>query len=588
MSSARATPARDPLTRRCAIYTRKSSEEGLDQAFNSLHAQRDACEAYIASQAGEGWGLLAGAYDDGGYSGGSMARPALQRLLVEVRAGRLDVVVVYKVDRLTRSLADFARIVELFDQHGVSFVSVTQAFNTTTSMGRLTLNVLLSFAQFEREVTGERIRDKIAASKKKGLWMGGVLPLGYQVKDHRLAIVEEEAATVRAIFSRYLEVATLGELKQELAARNVRSKAWTTRAGRAKGGELFGTGALQHLLVNRHYTGAILHKALVYPDQHPAIVEPELFAAVQTKLAARIVRRHGTRRSGLPQALLVGRIFNGGSAALTPTFGKGRRGGCYRYYAAPPQAAPSQAAPPHAGSDPPPHRVAAEAMERFVAEALDRIGATAGVLCERVRRIDLRAASTELVIAKAMLDGELHPELARQAVAARLRPGERVVEEQDGEEQDGPGRVPGALRISLPVRAQFHGGRTWVQGAGAEALAARRRKAQAGLPKTMRAAHVAASAMGCSPLGGDPTPTRGPASTYEARLAELAFLAPEIQLDILAGRSREGVSALELLRADIPLDWSAQKRWWGAVADLRRETPVHDAAASGRGSRSIS
>src|SRR5258708_1099252 len=241
--------------RRCAVYTRKSSEEGLEQAFNSLHAQREACEAYIKSQAHEGWKLVKTAYDDGGLSGGSMERPALQRLLADVAAGRINVIVVYKVDRLTRSLADFARIVETLDSQGASFVSITQQFNTTTSMGRLTLNVLLSFAQFEREVTGERIRDKIAASKRKGMWMGGSLPLGYDVRDRQLVVNEAEAKTVREIFEAYVRVGTVTEVQDELRRRGILSKRWTSSTGRTWGGVHFSRGALYWLLRNPVYVG---------------------------------------------------------------------------------------------------------------------------------------------------------------------------------------------------------------------------------------------------------------------------------------------------------------------------------------------
>src|SRR5579863_7376727 len=242
-----------PTPRRCAIYTRKSSEEGLEQEFNSLQAQREACEAYIRSQAGEGWRLIKTGYDDGGFSGGSMERPALQQLLVDIRERRVDVVVVYKVDRLTRALADFARMVELFDAHGVSFVAVTQQFNTTTSMGRLTLNVLLSFAQFEREVIGERIRDKIAASKRKGIWVGGNLPLGYDLKDGKIAVVEEQAELVRSIFRRYLELGGVNELVRDLSERNIRTKARMLSTGATRGGIPFGRGALNYLLGNHFY-----------------------------------------------------------------------------------------------------------------------------------------------------------------------------------------------------------------------------------------------------------------------------------------------------------------------------------------------
>ena len=269
---------------RCAIYTRKSSEEGLDQSFNSLDAQREACEAYVISQKGEGWTALRTAYDDGGWSGGTMERPGLKQLLADIAAGQIDIIVVYKVDRLTRSLGDFARMVELFDRHGVSFVSVTQAFNTTSSMGRLTLNVLLSFAQFEREVTGERIRDKIAASKARGMWMGGNPPLGYDPKDRTLVVNEPEAAVVHHIFTRYLELPSVNSLVTALANEGLVSKKWTSASGRTRGGVRFTRGPLFHLLRNRLYVGEIVHKNKTHPGLHPAIIDAGLFDAGQEKL----------------------------------------------------------------------------------------------------------------------------------------------------------------------------------------------------------------------------------------------------------------------------------------------------------------
>src|SRR3954447_13594757 len=262
---------------RCAIYTRVSTEYGLDQEFNSLDAQYDAASAYIKSQAHAGWTLIRSRYDDGGYSGGSTDRPDLQRLLDDIRARKIDVIVVYKVDRLTRSLMDFAKLVELFDRHGVTSVSVTQQFNTTTSMGRLTLNILLSFAQFEREVIGERVRDKIAASKQKGMWMGGVAPLGYEIKDRKLVIRPEEAETVRLIFRRYLELGSVRVLKQELDQSGIQSKERTRRDGSRIGGQPFSRGALYALLSNPIYIGEIAHKGVRYPGQHGAIVDRALW-----------------------------------------------------------------------------------------------------------------------------------------------------------------------------------------------------------------------------------------------------------------------------------------------------------------------
>src|ERR1700719_3361792 len=278
-------------TIRCAIYTRKSFEEGLEQEFNSLQAQREACEAFVNSQRHEGWLCQRAAYDDGGFSGATMDRPALQQLLADVKVRRVDTIVVYKIDRLTRSLADFAKIVEILDATSASFVSVTQQFNTTTSMGRLTLNVLLSFAQFEREVIGERIRDKIAASKKKGMWMGGVPPLGYQAQDRKLVIVESEAEIVRFIFRRYAELGSVRWLKDELEAQSIQSKLRTSASGRISGGKPFARGALYLMLQNRIYQGEIVHKELSYPGEHAPIIDQELWDTVQGRLAGNAAPR---------------------------------------------------------------------------------------------------------------------------------------------------------------------------------------------------------------------------------------------------------------------------------------------------------
>ena len=315
---------------RCAIYTRKSSEEGLEQAFNSLHAQREACEAFITSQRHEGWQALHKHYDDGGFSGGNLERPALQELLSDIATGRVDTVVVYKVDRLTRSLADFGKIIEAFDQKGVSFVSVTQQFNTTTSMGRLTLNVLLSFAQFEREVTGERIRDKIAASKKKGLWMGGQVPLGYDCKDHQLIVRPDEASVVREIFSEYLRLGCVSELKRYLDEKQIRSKRRTSAGGRTSGGRPFSRGALYHLLNNQIYVGRIVHRKQSYAGQHEAIIAMEVWEKVAAHLAANN-RSHRQAGKSSSSSLLTGILFDPSGNRYTPTHAL-KRGKRYRYY----------------------------------------------------------------------------------------------------------------------------------------------------------------------------------------------------------------------------------------------------------------
>jgi site-specific DNA recombinase len=314
---------------RCAIYTRKSSEHNLDLAFTSLDAQHEACEAFIKSQAQEGWRTIPGRYDDGAYSGASLDRPAVQRLLADIQARMIDVVLVYKVDRLTRSLADFAKVIELFDTYNVSFVSVTQSFNTSSSMGRLTLNVLLSFAQFEREVIGERVRDKIAASKRKGIWVGGPVPLGYAVVDKKIVVVPAEAEAVRTIFARYLELGSVRALAEDLDRRGIRSKLRRLSDGRTIGGSRFGVGALAHLVKNRFYVGEVAYRGDVHRGEHEGILDRALFAAVQGKLAAQAVARR-CRLRGSP-ALLTGRIFDKCGNRMGPTH-TNKGGARYRYY----------------------------------------------------------------------------------------------------------------------------------------------------------------------------------------------------------------------------------------------------------------
>lgn len=346
---------------RCAIYTRVSTDAGLDQEFNSLHAQYEGASAYIKSQFHAGWTLVRKRYDDGGFSGGSTDRPALQQLLTDVRTGRIDIIVVYKVDRLTRSLADFAKLVELFDAHSVSFVSVTQQFNTTTSMGRLTLNVLLSFAQFEREVTSERIRDKIAASKRKGLWVGGVVPLGYHAKDRKITIIESEAKTVRHIFKRYLDLGSLNLLLAELRSSGITTRVRPLSSGKTIGGIAFTRGPLAYLLRNRFYVGEVSYRGEVLNGEQQSIVDRKLFDAVQAKLDQQRSNHSQTRIAS--DALLMGRIYDDRGHLMTPT-STVKKGIRYRYYAS---SALIQGQKAQAGTI---SRVPADQIERLVVDAV--------------------------------------------------------------------------------------------------------------------------------------------------------------------------------------------------------------------------
>jgi DNA invertase Pin-like site-specific DNA recombinase len=392
--------SRDPKTAaHCAIYTRKSSEEGLEQSFNSLDAQREACEAFIASQRHEGWRAMPTRYDDGGYSGGTIERPALKRLLDDIAANKINVIVVYKVDRLTRSLADFAKIVEALDGHGVSFVSVTQQFNTTTSMGRLTLNVLLSFAQFEREVTGERIRDKIAASKRKGIWMGGPVPIGYDLAARKLVPNTKEAALVCKIFSLYLELGCVSRLAVRLAREKIRSKVWITKAGIRLGGNAFARGALYDLLQNRLYIGEIRHRDQWYAGEHQGIVPRKLWDDVQARMSGNRKKRHDHIRER-SSSLLTGLLVDANGHRYTPsfTFKKRRR---YRYYVS--QLAIKNPATKSLGPIRLPAReIESRITERLLsflksdAEVFDRLGASAespaasGQLVAAARKLALR------------------------------------------------------------------------------------------------------------------------------------------------------------------------------------------------------
>ena len=527
-------------TRRCALYTRKSSEEGLGQEFNSLDAQREACDAYVRSQSGEGWKVLPKRYDDGGFSGGSMERPALQRLLGDIRAGRIDIVVVYKIDRLTRSLADFARMVEVFEAHEVSFVSVTQAFNTTSSMGRLTLNVLLSFAQFEREVTGERIRDKIAASKKKGMWMGGNVPLGYDrptTGTHSLRLNTEEAATVRHIFRTYRDLGSVYELERYLREAGISSKLSFTREGKAVGGRPFSRGALFHLLRNRVYLGEITHRDQSYPGLHEQIVDPDLFDEVQDMLNANATRRRSSSES-VAASPLAGRIFDADGQVISPTFAYGKAGRLYRYYVS----ATLQQGQRCKDAADAPRRVSAPRVEGTLTEVLQRLvpnGPNSPL--ELIARVEVRAQKVLLLLPVAHL-AELR---------GRIGAGETA-------EADPTDRT--LCRVILPLRFAIRGGKTEaVGGTPGEA------RPDPVLIKALRAAHDIV----CTDRTGAPTLNASPETPHRRKLVRLAFLAPDIQRAILTGNQPRDLSLARILERDLPLLWNEQREMFGFARNAR-------------------
>ncbi len=526
---------------RCAIYTRKSTEEGLDQAFNSLHAQREACQAYVLSQAGEGWSALKTVYDDGGYSGGSMERPALKALLADVAAGKVDIVVVYKVDRLTRSLNDFARIVEVLDKAGASFVSVTQAFNTTTSMGRLTLNVLLSFAQFEREVTGERIRDKIAQSKARGIWMGGNLPLGYDTRDRQLVINEAEAEVVRDIFRTYIALGSVHALAENLAARGVLSKRRVSAKGSVRGGTSFSRGALFHLLRNRIYLGQIVHRAKVWPGQHRPIIDPEVFDEAQRLLEAN--RQQRTEGRNGDRSPLCGLIFDHSGEPMSPSHSRGKSGGRYRYYVSTSltrgrkrSAAPDEIL-----------RAPASIIEPLVLNRLQRLSgdhdASLRSLLPMLRRVEVRARTVTL---------QLLPPSGIDA-ADRLPPDD-TIEPAPGEE----------LRIVVHARAKVRGGRSWLVGLGGQSPVSTTRP-DPSLIKALRRAHGLVRTWALPVDDRPPAPASPGTLTdpYLRKVLRLAFLAPDIQRAILDGRQPAGLTLNALLLNPLPYEWEAQRRLLG-------------------------
>jgi site-specific DNA recombinase len=527
---------------RCAIYTRKSTEEGLEQTFNTLDAQREACEAYIKSQVGEGWQALAEPYDDGGFSGGNMDRPAVQRLLADVDAGRVDIIVVYKVDRLTRSLMDFARIVERLDARGVSFVSVTQAFNTTSSMGRLTLNVLLSFAQFEREVTGERIRDKIAASKARGIWMGGNLPLGYDLGERRLLVNEAEAEQVRYIFRRYLALGSGVDLMTELRNGEIISKRWTARSGRVMGGTHYSCGSRYYILQNRLYLGEVVHRGTSHPGEHDAIVPDELFAEVQALLASN--RRKRTERPRRAAACpLAGLVYDAEGVPMSPSFSYGRGGRLYRYYVS---ASVLPGREIKKGAANVIRRAPAAPLEKLVLDRLIRLlSAEAPLewsdLKELLCRVELRERSIHLVF-----DGGLlaEPHEATASLLARLSErvtGDRLVSDENGE-----------LRLICDRRGKFRGGEV----RGGEKLNSG--GANGELAVMLRRAHLLLEVHAMSPMAPEQHHTASaPEGQRPRRLMAAGLIAPEIQKMILKG-SVIGSVAPPLNGEGLPLLWSDQ------------------------------
>ena len=513
---------------RCAVYTRKSSDEGLDQAFNSLDAQREAGEAYVKSQAAEGWRIVPTTYDDGGFSGGSMERPALLRLLGDIDAGLIDVVVVYKIDRLTRSLADFARIVERFDARGISFVSVTQAFNTTSSMGRLTLNVLLSFAQFEREVTGERIRDKIAASKAKGLWMGGLPPLGYDVPSggtRVLRVNEGEAVTVRDIFARYLQTGSVHRLAEQLQRDGIVSKQRVRGDGTPSGGLPFSRGALFHLLRNQLYLGKIVHKAFIHEGEHDAIVDVAAFEAAQAMITANARRRQDKPRATLACSRLTGRIFDAAGGPMSPTHARGKSGKLYRYYVS----APLQQGRAKATALNALQRVSAAALEDAVQTTLARLLPDDPDPLRRLLRVEVQQRQLLLEL-----------KAPSRALSGPVQPGEQLLRDPD---------ALGIWLLTLPIALSRVGCRSVIS-----AGAPQRQRRDPAMIAALRRAHALVTRDAYGPML-----VTVPISQYGRRLAGLALLAPDIQQDILAGRQPQRLTLAVLMADELPLDWGAQR-----------------------------
>ena len=516
-----------PKPQRCAIYTRKSTEHNLDLAFNSLDAQREACEAYIKSQAHEGWTLIRDKFDDGGLSGASLERPALQALLDEVRSKRIDIIVVYKVDRLTRSLADFAKLVELFDAHDVSFVSVTQSFNTTSSMGRLTLNVLLSFAQFEREVIGERVRDKIAASKRKGIWVGGPVPLGYRSVGKKLEIVPEDAALVGKIFADYLQLGSIGELAAALEQEGVKPKPRVLANGATIAAERFMVGPLAHLLKNRFYIGDVVYQGEVHKGEHEPILDRELFEAVQAQLAEGKVRRRLTRSKS--PAILIGLIFDDRGNPMSPSHAN-KKGVRYRYYVS---QALLQNRKTSSGSI---ARVSAPDVEALVCNAIKQKGPSDSPIPDR----DLLQRHVERVT--------VHP----KELAIVLR----------GDEESAGAQPTTCLSIPFAPNLPRRKGITHApteQGA----MDSETRDA---LLRAIARTRVWLDAIlsGKAASFNDIAAAEGLAPRHVRRLTVLAFLSPKIIRAIADGAAPVGLTASALTQA-LPHTWSAQEQMLGLL-----------------------
>lgn len=568
-------PDRPRTEFRCAIYTRKSSEEGLEQEFNSLHAQRDACLAYIQSQRHEGWKALPTLYDDGGISGGTLERPALARLLDDIRAKRVDLVIIYKVDRLTRSLADFAKLVDVFNDHNVSFVSVTQQFNTATSMGRLTLNMLLSFAQFEREVTGERIRDKIAASKRKGMWMGGNTPLGYDVADRKLVINQAEARDVRRIFEAYIDLGSVRLLMGRVASLGITTKRRAHAGGKLLGGLPFSRGNLYQMLQNPIYLGKISHKREVYDGEHVAIIEQGLWDQVQAILAGHRVDREP--EAGERQSLLAGMIFDEAGNRLTPTHAKKamRR---YRYYVSSALITATKANAPAS------LRLPAGETERLVIQVLrDIIATPARVLNFAAGQVDSATEQSRLLVAASRIaDGWEQMTAARVAfwvrrVVARVvvRPGEIAVDLyqhrlinllQDRDDRDS-GQSRGADDNDFhTVVAPCSLRRVGKEMRLVITAPSRQAEADPGLLRLLAQA-VHFKQVFLASKGEDILAMAkqvGVSGSHFTRSLRLGFLAPDIITAIAEGRQPRGLTATKLCRdVRAPFSWAEQRQMLG-------------------------